>query len=140
MISWIFSPTREIEKVNFETVQFAITTQSDDFYIISTLSIHEQECLIRGTLTAEKEESVLNGMLHNLNIPDKKIIVYGKNSQDETPYRKASQLKELGLKCVYIYTGGMFEWLLLQDVYGDKEFPTTKLLLDILKYKSWKMS
>jgi hypothetical protein len=62
--------------------------------------------------------------------------VYGKNSQDETPYKKAYQLKELGLKCVYVYTGGMFEWLLLQDVYGVKEFPTTKQLLDILKYKS----
>jgi hypothetical protein len=134
MISWIFSP-KEIEKVNFETVQFAITTQAADFYIINTLSMHEQDCLILGTLTAEREESILNGMLHNSTIPDKKIIVFGKNSQDETPYRKASQLKELGIKCVYVYTGGMFEWLLLQDVYGGKEFPTTKPLMDILKYK-----
>jgi hypothetical protein len=132
MISWMFSP--KIEKVNFETVQKA-QQQMDDFYIISTLSVQEQDCLIRGTLTAEKEESVLNSMLHNSNIPDKQIIVFGKNSQDETPYKKASQLKELGIKCVYVYTGGMFEWLLLQDIYGAKEFPTTKPLIDILKYK-----
>jgi hypothetical protein len=32
----------------------------------------------------------------------------------------------LGFKNVYIYLGGMFEWLLLQDVYGQKEFPTDK--------------
>ena len=29
----------------------------------------------------------------------------------------------------------MFEWLLLQDIYGTKEFPTTKKELEILKYK-----
>ena len=29
----------------------------------------------------------------------------------------------------------MFEWLLLQDIYGDDEFPTTTKELDILKYK-----
>jgi hypothetical protein len=29
----------------------------------------------------------------------------------------------------------MFEWLLLQDIFGEKEFPTTKKELDVLKYK-----
>jgi hypothetical protein len=29
----------------------------------------------------------------------------------------------------------MFEWLLLQDIYGAAEFPTTKKELDLLKYK-----
>ena len=29
----------------------------------------------------------------------------------------------------------MFEWLLLQDIYGEKDFPTTKPEMDILKYK-----
>jgi hypothetical protein len=28
-----------------------------------------------------------------------------------------------------------FEWLLLQDIYGDKEFPTTFKQLDLLKFK-----
>ena len=136
-MSWIFSP--KIERVNFETVQFAEKTPAD-FYIINTLSAQEQECLISGTVRAENEESVLNEMLHNSTLPDKKIIVYGKNSQDETPYKKVSQLKELGLKDVFLYTGGLFEWLLLQDIYGDKEFPTTTRLLDILKHKSVKPS
>ena len=36
---------------------------------------------------------------------------------------------------MYIYTGGLFEWLMLQDIYGDKEFLTTKKELDILKFK-----
>lgn len=136
-MSWIFSP--KLERVNFETVQLAGKTPAD-FYIINTLSAQEQECLISGTVRAEKEESVLNEMLHNSTLPDKKIIVYGKNSQDETPYKKVSQLKELGLKDVFLYTGGLFEWLLLQDIYGEKEFPTTTRLLDILKHKSVKPS
>jgi hypothetical protein len=39
---------------------------------------------------------------------------------------------------VYVYTGGLFEWLMLQDIYGEKEFPTSKKELDILKYKPQK--
>ena len=31
--------------------------------------------------------------------------------------------------------GGIFEWLLLQDIYGDDQFKTTSRELDILKYK-----
>lgn len=134
-MSWIFA--KKIEKINFETVQFAMKNVAE-YYIINTLSVEEQDCLILGTLRAEREESTLNEMLHNSTIPDKKIVVYGKNSQDETPYKKMSQLKELGIKDVFIYTGGLFEWLLLQDIYGDKEFPTTTRLLDILKHKSIK--
>jgi len=36
---------------------------------------------------------------------------------------------------VHIYPGGIFEWLLLQDIYGDDMFKTTSKELDILKYK-----
>jgi hypothetical protein len=32
--------------------------------------------------------------------------------------------------------GGLFEWLMLQDIYGYDEFPTTKKELDFLKYKA----
>ena len=42
----------------------------------------------------------------------------------------------LGFQTVYLYVGGMFEWLCLQDIYGNEEFPTTTRELDILKYKS----
>ena len=38
-------------------------------------------------------------------------------------------------KNVYIYKGGLFEWLLLQDIYGKDLFPTTTEILDILRYK-----
>jgi len=40
----------------------------------------------------------------------------------------------LGFLNIYVYLGGIFEWLLLQDIYGDEEFPTTSKIIDILKY------
>ena len=41
----------------------------------------------------------------------------------------------MGFKNVHIYTGGLFEWLLLQDIYGDKNFETTSYEINHLKYK-----
>ena len=63
------------------------------------------------------------------------IIVYGKNCNDETIQKKYQQLLTLGFYNIFVYTGGMFEWLLLQDIYGKDLFPTTKKELDLLKYK-----
>jgi len=39
---------------------------------------------------------------------------------------------------VYIYKGGLFEWMLLQDIYGEDEFPTTSKQMDILLYRPLK--
>jgi hypothetical protein len=69
------------------------------------------------------------------NNKDKNIIIYGKNVNDMTVYDKYEQLLKLGFINVYIYPGGMFEWLCLQDIYSSELFPTTKKELDILKYK-----
>ena len=65
-----------------------------------------------------------------------RIIIYGRNSNDEKIYKKYQQLIGLGFSNVYAYIGGLFEWLLLQDIYGSDEFPTTTVQRDILKYKS----
>ena len=50
--------------------------------------------------------------------------------------KKYDQLIGLGFVNIFIYPGGLFEWLMLQDIYGNEIFPTTKKELDILKYKS----
>ena len=63
------------------------------------------------------------------------IILYGKNSNDELIERKTLQLQQLGFHNIFIYVGGMFEWLLLQDIYGEDVFPTTSKENDILKFK-----
>ena len=69
-------------------------------------------------------------------LKNKNIVIYGRNCNDEKVYKKYEQLIKLGFRNVYIYVGGMFEWLLLQDIYGNELFPTTSKELDILKYKS----
>ncbi len=83
----------------------------------------KQTALIHGTISADIEEEAINAALDK-NEYDKYIIVYGKNTQDiEKLVEKRKQLVSLGFKNVQIYIGGMFEWALLQDVYGSKEFP-----------------
>ena len=56
------------------------------------------------------------------------------NCNDESIYKKYNQLQDLGFENIGVYVGGMFEWLLLQDVYGEDLFPTTSKELDILKF------
>lgn len=120
-------------KINFEDMQ-NITNNSSDYIIINTLNENMQQCLIINTLRVSDEEEIINELLHNNN-KDKKIVIYGKNNEDEKIYEKLSQLAKLGFTSIYIYSGGMFEWLLLQDIYGNDMFPTTCTELDILKYK-----
>jgi hypothetical protein len=64
-----------------------------------------------------------------------RIIIYGKNCNDDTINKKYQQLVSIGFTQVYLYVGGLFEWLMLQDIYGDELFPTNKKQVDLLKYK-----
>ena len=120
-----------IKKINFEEVQSAINNR--DIIIINTLSDDNQGCLIQGTIPSQTEVNLLNECLNSMK--DRKIIVYGKNNNDEKLFNKYQQLIGLGFTNIHIYIGGLFEWLLLQEVYGDEQFPTTCTELDILKYK-----
>lgn len=124
--------SQTIPKINFEDVQ-TVTRNSEIYLLINTLPIYEQNCLILNSIQAVQEESIINKHLKtNNNIP---IIIYGKNANDDSIYKKYQQLLQLGFSNVYLYMGGLFEWLLLQDIYGNIDFPTTSKQLDILKYK-----
>ena len=124
--------SQSIPKINFEDVQTA-SKHPELYLLINTLAIYEQDCLIINSIHASQEEVVINKHLKlKSNVP---IIIYGKNSNDDALYRKYQQLLQLGFSNVYLYLGGLFEWLLLQDVYGAIDFPTTTQQLDILKYK-----
>ena len=125
--------TNSINKINFEDVQFLLNN-AEKFILINTLEEKEQECLLPNTITPEKEILIINNLLRN-GSKGIKIVIYGKNCNDDKIYKKYNQLQNLGFYNSYIYTGGLFEWLLLQDIYGEKEFPTTKKELDILKFK-----
>jgi hypothetical protein len=127
--------------INFEDMQFAINEQQNKStnygqnqpLIINTLDAHQQSCLIAGTLDVAMEIEMLNFQLKKNK--DVQVIIYGMNSTDKTCEKKYEQLMKLGFWNVYIYVGGLFEWLLLQDVYGAELFPTTAVKVDLLKYK-----
>lgn len=131
---WFLGENTKIKKASFEDIQYAIK-YSQDYLLINTLSNSEQDCLILGTISAFQEEHIINEIITRIDIPDKRIIIYGRNTSDFSPEKKYNQLQKLGIPEIAIYSGGLFEWLLLQDIYGNKEFPTTKKILDILKYK-----
>jgi len=123
---------QSMKKINFEDMQ-TIIKNPELYLLINTLSIPEQNCLIINTTFAEEEEVIINKyMKQNKNI---RIIIYGKNCNDEKVQSRFQQLLSLGFYNIFIYPGGMFEWLMLQDIYGKDLFPTTKNELDFLKYK-----
>jgi hypothetical protein len=122
-----------IPKINFEDVQIACKN-SEVYLLINTLPVYEQSCLILNSIHASQEETIINKHLKiNTQVP---ILIYGKNANDETIYKKYQQFIQLGFTNVYLYMGGLFEWLLLQDIYGSSDFPTTTKELDLLKFKS----
>jgi rhodanese-related sulfurtransferase len=124
-----------ISKVNFEDIQSVCHSSNAPRLLINTLPPGMQGCLIPGTLPIDEEEVAINASLSTSDGKNREIIVYGKNANDETVHKKYQQLMSLGFRNVGIYPGGMFEWLLLQDIYSAASFPTTSKELDILKYK-----
>jgi hypothetical protein len=126
---------QSINKINYEDVQYAI---KNNYLIINSLPVNEQDVLISNTIHASKEEELMNALIKS-SLKDKNIVVYGKNANDDKVLIKYQQLISLGFINIYIYCGGLFEWVLLQDIYGEEEFPTTKKELDIIKYKPSKV-
>jgi len=117
--------------INFEDMQASLNNK--EYLIINTLMENHQQCLITGTINMSNEEEILNTYLKsNRSV---RIIVYGMNSTDVNITKKYEQLLGLGFVNVFIYSGGLFEWLLLQDIYSKDLFPTTANERDILKYK-----
>ena len=120
--------------VSFEDVQRAILKPTH-YIIINTMPATNQNCLMKTTISYQGEENLINEYINNYDFSSKTFIIYGENANDDSIETKFRQMQGLGFANVYIYRGGMFEWLLLQDIYGQDEFPTTSKLLDILKYK-----
>jgi len=120
------------KNINFEDLQSAIK-DTEKTVIINTLDSNNQKCLIKGTISIDDEVKILNTYITKSTTIH--IIIYGTNACDTTIVKKYEQLISLGFYNVFIYPGGLFEWLLLQDIYGDDMFPTTCKEKDILKYK-----
>jgi hypothetical protein len=125
-----------IPKVSYEDLQMVVYRNSNvqhSTLIINTLPPSLQHCLIKTTVDIRFEERVVNTFIQKR--PDIMIIVYGKNSNDITILHKYEQLVKLGFTNVHIYTGGIFEWMLLHEIYGKDLFKITKYEIDILRYR-----
>jgi hypothetical protein len=125
-----------VPKVSYEDIQMVVyrnTNIPHTALIINTLPPSLQHCLIKTTVDIRYEEQIVNTMLHKN--PDIMIIVYGKNSNDITILHKYEQLVKLGFTNVHIYTGGIFEWMLLYEIYGKELFKITRYEIDILRYR-----
>lgn len=135
-MQWFLSNIKQQNKVNFDDIRFLIKrhkSEQNDFLLINTLPESQQNCLITTTVPSNEEVSIINQCIEKAS--NAKIVIYGKNTNDETVEKKYNQLIGLGFTNVYIYSGGLFEWLLLQDIYGEDEFITTTKIMDILSYR-----
>jgi hypothetical protein len=125
-----------VPKVSYEDIQMVVyrnTHIPHSTLIINTLPPSLQHCLIKTTVDIKYEEQIVNTMNHKNR--DIMIIVYGKNSNDITILHKYEQLVKLGFTNVHIYTGGIFEWMLLYEIYGKEHFKITRYEIDILRYR-----
>tara|TARA_B100001057_G_C22855569_1_gene952538 strand:- start:3292 stop:3726 length:435 start_codon:yes stop_codon:yes gene_type:complete len=123
---------QSINKINFEDMRYFIKNKNERI-IINTLPESQQSCLITNTVDPLNEVKVINKFMGK---KDLKIIIYGRNCNDKTIHEKYNNLYNLGFTNLYLYSGGLFEWLCLQDIYGYEQFPTTTKEIDLLKFKS----
>uniref|UniRef100_A0A6C0B736 Rhodanese domain-containing protein n=1 Tax=viral metagenome TaxID=1070528 RepID=A0A6C0B736_9ZZZZ len=114
------------------------TANYDDIRHSQCILIHimeDESILIERTILIEKETIKINSLLAENNY-DTHIIVYGKNVDDyELLVQKRNQLLKLGFRNVWFYPGGLFEWILLRDVFGTRQFSTTADAKDLIKYR-----
>ena len=115
---------------NFNELQ---TRMKGSIILINTMSTNRQYCLIKNTLKANIETEQINKLLKTNK--SQEIVVYGIHHTDISVINKYNQLKKIGFKNVYIYFGGMYEWLLLQEVFGNNNFQTDGIIKDIVEYK-----
>ena len=134
MLASFLGPHRPC-KIGYNDVLKFIDTANT--IIINTLPVYEQDCLIEGTMSHLVEEARMNELLHSENKYTYRVVIYGKHATDDTVESKYQHVCDLGIPHdhVYMYCGGMFEWMLLQDIFGAEQFPTTSVCRDVLRFQ-----
>lgn len=113
---------QSLAKVTYECAK-EIALNNGKGILVCTLKEEKERFGILRTIPIDKEEECINNMIQKRQY-DIVIVLYGENMYDPSVITKYNQLKNIGFINCYIYFGGMFEWYLLQDVYGSELFPT----------------
>ena len=96
-------------KVNFEDIQYLLN-KNNEYILINTLSEKEQDCLIKDTVSIENEVKYINHfMSKDINI---NIVIYDKKCKCSKFNEKIRTISRFRFTNVFIYPGGLFEWLL----------------------------
>ena len=117
----------DIQTIHFEQLNTILNDQNNSIILINTLPINEQSCLIDKTIQGNLEQNIISSLNK-----DNYIIIYGRNHNDKTPYTKYTQLKKLGYTNVSVYSGGLCEWVLLNQYFGNINFKLTNDCKDLL--------
>ena len=88
-------------KINYEVIQSAITNKQGEYILINVLPEHEQNCLIKTTVKAKCEEELINRLVKTNK--KQKIIIYGRNCNDDKLIKKYNQLSSMGFKNLFVY-------------------------------------
>lgn len=133
LLEW-FGSKEVVKVIGFEDM---LSLLRSNVVLLNTMARGDQACLIRGTLHADDEESAMNAMLTSTDplVTDRWVVVYGRHTLDPKPMEKARTLRLMGLSRLLVYRGGLFEWLLLQEVFGQDQFPTQGACPDLLAYR-----
>lgn len=101
----------------------AITNPSSPLLLLAAPSTDMTPWRIRGTASAADEERRINRLIETKNDDTQKmqIVYYGLNSTDQAPEAQARKLLQHGLGAS-VFRGGLFEWGLLRDVFGDATY------------------
>ena len=123
--------SNSVIKINYEGVQKAITNKNS--YIINTLRVSNQECLIETTLSIEEEVSILNAnitknkpyIIQNLNIGEVSSILKKEThpfylnleSDDNYSFIKIPEKNENKYLTHYMYAGQWFLFALIGIIF-----------------------
>lgn len=108
-----------IQKVSACDIKYIQEKCLNKYIIITTIDKGYNIPLIKGTVSPHEEESIINRIIINKDKNIKGIIIYGKNNQDLSVIDKYKQLIHFNVGEIYIYIGGLFEWLLLHKNHPD---------------------
>ena len=102
--------------VSYKDVKKYTDMNSNNYVLVSTLADDRQHCLIPGTLPSHDEVARITAIIKEKRQRDMIVHIYGENYADNKIMIQYKKLVSIGFKNVYIYPGGMFEWLCLQEI------------------------